>query len=98
MIYLIATLTIEPGKRDTVIEAAKPCIEATRQEPGCLHYDLNASITDENQLVFVEQWKSRDDLTLHFDRPHMAVWRDAGAAYIAERTIEVIYPDNVETL
>lgn len=98
MIYIIATLTLKPGTRDKVIAAAKPCIAATRQEPGCLHYDLNVSVTDENQVVFVEQWKSRDDLGLHFERPHMKTWREAGGEYITNKSIEVIYPEKVEKL
>ena len=98
MIYLIATLTLKPGSRETVIEAAKPCIEATRKEPGCIRYDLNADVLLEDQLVFVEQWKTREDLDLHFQQPHMAVWREAGGPYIVERTIEVVHPEQVEQL
>ena len=98
MIYIIATLTIKPGTRDAVIAAAKPCIEATRQEPGCVRYDLNADVTNENQLVFVEQWKTREDVDLHLKTPHVAAWREAGGQYFLDRKIEVINPQNVEVL
>lgn len=96
MIYVIATLTIKPGSRDAVIEAAKPNIESTRQEPGCLRYDLNLDATNPNQLVFVEQWKSREDLSLHVKRPHMLAWREAGKPFIEERKVDIIYPEKVE--
>lgn len=98
MIYLIATLTIKPGTRETVIEAAKPCIEATRKEPGCIRYDLNADVTNPDQLVFVEQWEARSDLDSHFEQPHMAVWREGLTPHLVDRKIEVIHPESVENL
>jgi len=98
MIYLIATLTIKPGTLNLVVEAAKPCIAATRQEPGCIRYDLNADVTNPEQLVFVEQWKTRKDIDLHFEQPHMAVWRTGLAPHLVDRNIELIYPDNIEKL
>ena len=98
MIYVIATLTIKPGTAADVLAAAGPCIEGTRNEPGCLSYDLNQSLTDENKLVFVEKWKSREDLNQHFKQPHMVEWREKGAQYIEGRNIEIIDAANVEIL
>ena len=71
---------------------------ATRAEPGCVIYDLNGSVTNSNRVVFVEQWKSRDDLEAHFTRPHMKVFRDATASLVESRTVEVIHPERIETL
>ncbi|MGL1921877.1 MAG: antibiotic biosynthesis monooxygenase [Hyphomicrobiales bacterium] len=98
MIYVIATINVQAGTADKVIAAALPCIQSTRAEPGCISYELNQSVEDENTLTFVESWKTREDLTLHFDRPYMAVWSKAGGQYITGRKIEVIHPDEVETL
>ena len=98
MLYLIAELTIKPGSLDAVRAAVAPCIEATRKEPGCISYELFSSIEDETRLVFVERWKSRADLDLHFETPHLIAWRDAGASYITGRKIEVIEDGKVVVL
>ena len=98
MIFVIATLQMKPGSLDDLLEAAKPCIEATRKEAGCISYDFNQSLTNENQLVFVESWKSRADLDAHFKEPHMAVWREKGAQYLEGRSIQIIDAAGVETL
>lgn len=98
MIYVVATLTIKPGTNADLLEAAKPCIEGTRNEPGCISYDLNQSQTDKNTMVFVERWESRDALQSHFTAPHMAVWREKGAQYIVGRKVEIIHPEKIETL
>jgi len=98
MIYLTATLKIKPGTFDAIREAVMPCIEATRQEPGCISYDLYASVSDSESMIFVERWKSRDALTEHFSMPHLIAWREAGADYFVDRKIEIIHPERVETL
>ena len=98
MIYLIATLHIKPGSMDAIYEAVMPCIEATREEEGCISYDLHRSITSENKLVFVEAWRDRAALDAHFKEPHLAAWRAAGSPYFESVQIEIIDPAGVEVL
>jgi len=100
MIYLVATLTIKPGSLPDFIDDAKTCIAATRNEPGCISYDLHQSQTDENTLVFVERWESQEALDGHFNAEHFKVWREAGAPYFLSRTIEIVEidADKVKTL
>ena len=98
MIYVIATLSIKPGTAASVFEAASPCIKATRQEAGCISYDLTQSMDDANTLIFVERWESYENLKSHFNQPHMLVWREKGAEFILDRKIEVITPENVKQL
>lgn len=93
MIYLVATLTIKPGSLPEFIDAAKTCIAATRREPGCISYDLNQSLTDENTLVFVERWENQESLDGHFNAPHFKVWREAGAPHFVDRKIEIVEVD-----
>jgi quinol monooxygenase YgiN len=98
MIYVIATMNIKPGSRETLLEAAKPCIAGTRKEAGCISYDLNASLTDPNVLVFVERWETREHLGAHFNAEHLKAWRKAGADHVVSRTVEIITASGVEKL
>ena len=93
MIYLVATLTIQPGCLDELLEAAMPCIEGTRKEPGCISYDLHQSLTEENTLVFVERWENRAALDGHFTAPHFLTWREAGGKFFTSRKIEIVEID-----
>lgn len=97
MIYVIATLAIRPGSLEALRAAAADCIAATRKEKGCISYDLHASLTDPEKLVFVERWESREDLTAHSKQRHLAAWREASAPNLISRTIEVVHVDKVET-
>lgn len=95
MLYIIATLKVKPGKAAAAMAAAKPCIEGTRKEPGCLSYDLHQSVTDPETLVFVERWKSRADIDAHMQMPHFKAWREQGPELIADRKVEIITPAEV---
>jgi len=98
MIHLIATLQIKPGSLPQIREAVMPCIEATLNEPGCISYDLHQSLTDENQLVFVERWQNRASLDNHFTAPHLIEWREKGGPFFLSRKIEIIDGGDIEEL
>lgn len=98
MIYLVARIHIKPGALEAFAAIAQPCIEATRREPGCVHYDLHASITDPETVVFVEQWESREALDAHFRTPHLAAFRKASREHVVTSRVEVIHPEHVEVL
>lgn len=73
-------------------------VVASNEEPGCLYYDLNVSISDPQVMVFVERWESREALELHINSEHMNVWSKANKGYFIERKAELIYPDRVEDI
>jgi quinol monooxygenase YgiN len=97
VIYVIATLRVRTEKRSKLLDAAHAVIAATRKEDGCIFYDLHLSVTDPDQLVFVERWTSREALGKHFEASHMTVWRAASGDCIESRKVEIITPDKVET-
>ena len=99
MIYVIATASVKPDKREDFKRGAAAAIAATRKEEGCLLYDLHESITDPTRFVFVEQWTTREALGSHARAPHIKEWRKiAGECAAAPTKIEIITPGNVETL
>ncbi|MEM8811811.1 MAG: putative quinol monooxygenase [Pseudomonadota bacterium] len=98
MIVVIAKLSIKPGSVQDVLALAKPCIAETRDEPGCLFYDIHQSLTDPETLVFVEHWETREALSAHFETPHVSTWREARTPFVTGASIEIIHTDNVETL
>ena len=79
-VKIVATLTPLPEYLDAVRHAAKAMVPPTHQEAGCLQYDLHESraIADVRVLanggkvsfVFIERWKSEDDLKKHVAMPY----------------------------
>lgn len=72
-----ATLTSDRPISERLRAAAQQMGKATRAEPGCLDYRIGLDVERPNILVLTERWRSRAALGLHFDTPHMDVFRAA---------------------
>ena len=96
MLYVIATLRVRPEKLAGCLDAARNVIAETRREEGCIFSDLHQSVTDPDQVLFVERWASTDALGKHFKAPYMAAWRDVGVECFVDRKVEIILPEHVE--
>jgi NAD(P)-dependent dehydrogenase (short-subunit alcohol dehydrogenase family) len=46
-------------------------VAPSRQEAGCINYDLRRSDADPDIWCVYENWRSADDLATHFTLPHM---------------------------
>ncbi|ASY64007.1 hypothetical protein SJ05684_c25680 [Sinorhizobium sojae CCBAU 05684] len=98
MVYVIAHLKAHAGKGDEVAALAAPLIEATRQEAGCISYDLYRKADKADTLVFVETWASRAAFDAHFAEPHLKAFQAGMADRLAEARIEVVHPEKVEEI
>ena len=96
MIYVVATLTIKPETRATLIDAAKTVIATTRKEKGCVLYDLHESVTDPARMVFVEQWETMEDLMAHGGNEHMKPWRKVVKECMSAPTRIEVDPETYE--
>ena len=72
MIRVVATFIIDPEKVDQVIEIARELIEITREEKGCVHYDLVQCVDQANQLTILEAWETQEELDVHSASDHFA--------------------------
>lgn len=46
-------------------------VEPTREEPGCLQYDICRSSKDPDELLVNERWRSQQDFELHVKTPYV---------------------------
>jgi quinol monooxygenase YgiN len=67
---LAVVLKVKEGEEKALLEAAKPCVAASRKEKGCLHYEMLQDLENPRQFVFYERWKSVSDLTSHMETEH----------------------------
>lgn len=70
MINVIAQFEVKPALSAQFIELCQQLIQQTQQEEGCISYHLQQNTEQANHFVFIEQWKSKDALNLHFSTPH----------------------------
>lgn len=65
MITIIAKSIIKEGKIEEFKALAKELIDESRKEEGCISYNLNKDLNNENVLTFIEEWKSKEAIQSH---------------------------------
>ena len=98
MLYVIARVKLEEGAMASFLEAAVPCVEATRLEPGNISYELALHGEEENVVLIIERWQNRAALDAHFIAPHFLTYRQATSGMVASRRIDVVTAEQVEVL
>lgn len=68
---VVAHLRAQEGKGAQLGEALKGLIEPTRAEPGNISYELLASLDDDRNYTFVEEYVDGDALDAHMGTPHV---------------------------
>ncbi len=54
--------TVDPGKRDEMVEKFKDMMLRARSTPGCLDMAITADPVDSNRINMFEFWRSEKDL------------------------------------
>ncbi len=86
MYTIYVQFTCLPQKRAAFIDRVKAegVLEAIRNEDGCLCYDYYLSEKDENQLLLIEKWETKQHQQVHLTQPHMARLRSFKDDYIVD--------------
>lgn len=71
-LHAIAVIPGKPEAADAVREALSTLAAATRQEEGCVSYELNESAATPGTFVTVEVWRDQAALDGHMTTPHIA--------------------------
>ena len=72
-ITVVATFQAKPGKEVELQKALISLVALTRQEVGCINYDLHISPEDPGKFLFHENWTSTAAVDLHLQAPHIQV-------------------------
>lgn len=71
-LHVVATIPAKPEDADAIRAALQTLAVATRQEEGCLAYDLYESAAAPGTFVTIERWRGQADLDAHMTTPHIA--------------------------
>jgi quinol monooxygenase YgiN len=101
MIHVIATIEVQPGRREEFLAEFRKIVPTVRAEEGCLEYgptvDAATSIAAqpprrENVVVVVEKWASLAALEKHLVAPHMQDYRARVKALVVKVELRVLEP------
>ena len=88
MIHVVATLKVDPARREEFLAIFAELTPTVLAEDGCLAYgaavDTSTSLdvqqlAGDDAVVVVEQWESVAALETHLAAPHMVAFRDQTA-------------------
>ena len=68
---LVVTFQARPGKEADLRKVLTALVAPSRNDAGCLNYDLHASPDDPAKFLFHENWESRAHHEAHVARPHI---------------------------
>lgn len=72
MIVAIGRVRTDAQRREQLVRAGQALALASREEQGCISYQLCRDTENESDFVFVEEWQDQDALDKHFRTPHVA--------------------------
>ena len=67
---LIAEDFIDPLKVAEVLPLYEALVVATREEPGCIHYELCQDLKNLGHFLFIEEWRDEAALDAHIASDH----------------------------
>ncbi len=71
-VRVVARLVAIPEKVEEVKSILSSILEPTRQESGCLRYELQQNHQEPTDFIFIEEWESDTLLDAHLASAHLA--------------------------
>jgi quinol monooxygenase YgiN len=72
---MIVKFTVKKGFIEDVKRALINILEPTRDEAGCLLYELHQDLNDPSIFMFYEVWETVDHWKAHDHQPHIEAFR-----------------------
>lgn len=85
MVIVSGSLTAHPDRVHEVEELCLDHVRRSRTEPGCLLHSVHRDVENPHRFVFLEHWRSRDDLNRHFAVPESGGFIEA----LREHTVDL---------
>lgn len=70
MFIVTAKCILIEGKTEEFKVIVETLIKETREENGCISYNLYQDINNQNILTFFEEWESKNSLNRHMNTKH----------------------------
>ena len=86
---LVVRMTAPEGQEARAAELIGRLVEATRQEPGNVRWDLSQSEEDPTRFFLYEVYRTKDDFPKHQQTPHYLTWKSTVADWMAQPRLGV---------
>ncbi len=83
-VTVIARVRAKPGLEAKVKQECLALVAPSREEKGCINYDLYQSTDDPTLFIFYEKWASRGDIARHLDMAHCSLFDERTEGMLVE--------------
>lgn len=90
-LVVIATIMARPDAVTDLRRALDTLVQATRQEPGCLRYDLLQNRENPAHFVMNETWEDEATFTAHQQTVHLRDYARQAAPLLAETMSVLVF-------
>ncbi|WP_214827794.1 putative quinol monooxygenase [Exiguobacterium algae] len=87
MVLVNATFDIQASQRENFLQAIQTLIDSSKQEAGCVGYDLYESTSVENRFVMIENWEDQAALEQHNQNPVLLNFAQNVANYVSAKPV-----------
>ena len=91
MVVLAVTWIAKVGQEAEVVSIFSKLTEASRQEPGCVTFQVHRHKTEPRRFFIYEQYKDDAALEAHRATPHFLQYARKELPRVAERVEGVVY-------
>lgn len=84
---IVANIKAKDDKVELVKAELLKLIDITRQEEGCINYDLHQDNENPAHFLFYENWESRDLWQTHMGNEHLKQYMAATEGAVEEFTL-----------
>jgi autoinducer 2-degrading protein len=85
MVNVIVLLEVDPQQIDSFISLALENAAASRQEPGCLRFEVSRDASQANLFALSESYRDPAAMEAHYMTPHVAIWRENAPKFVLKR-------------
>jgi quinol monooxygenase YgiN len=89
---IVANIKAHADKTELVKTELLKLIGITREEAGCINYDLHQDTENPAHFLFYENWETRELWQAHMKAPHLAAYLAATEGAVADFTVNEMTP------
>ncbi|WP_114165730.1 putative quinol monooxygenase [Exiguobacterium sp. TNDT2] len=87
MILINAIFDVKETEFDNFLADINKLIDSSKQEAGCLGYELYQSTTSENRFVMIENWADQAAVEQHNQNPDLIAFAQSVGYYVTAKPV-----------
>jgi quinol monooxygenase YgiN len=94
--FIIGRIRLRPGQSAAFMDYARRYMALSRQDDGCLYFDMMPSAEDQDEIIFVECFRDEAAHEAHMQTPHFAEGGGVLQGLALSITVENIFAREVK--